>query len=75
MGLKNVDLKGQKIEVTYDLIQVSLEDIEQVIENAYGGLKPGIVESLRRGLIHNSEECELDNLEHLSPKNPWNPRG
>lgn len=75
MGLKSVRLQGQTIEVTYDLIQISLAEIEKVIETAYGGLKSGIVESLRRGLIHNSEECELDNLGHLTAKNPWNPRG
>ena len=75
MGLKSVNVKGPTIEVTYDLIQISLADIEAVIEDAYGGLKSGIVESLRRGLIHNSEECELDSQEHLAPKDPWNPRG
>ncbi len=75
MGVKTARLKGQAIEVTYDLIQISLTDIENAIEIAYGGLKPGVVESLRRGLIHSSEDGELDNLGHLPPKNPWNPRG
>jgi len=45
-------------------LQVSLEDIEAVIEQSVGKLKSRVADRIKRGFIHYSEECELDNLAH-----------
>lgn len=74
MGVKSVSLEGSEIRVTYDLVQISLIDIERSIEACYGKLNNNVVGSIRRALIHDSEECELDNLGHLTRSSPWKPR-
>lgn len=66
MGIEALDFTDQELYVTYDLLQVSLEYIEQTIEQAAGRLRQGVAEQIKRGLIHYSEECELDNLAHLT---------
>lgn len=66
MGIKQVQFLEQSIFVTYDLIQVSLEDIENSIVMIVGKLNSGITEKIKRGFIHYTEECELENLAHLS---------
>ena len=72
MGVQRVGIADQELYVTYDLLQVSLEDIEQTIEQEAGRLREGIVEQMKRGLIHYSEECELDNLAHLTKDSGYN---
>jgi YHS domain-containing protein len=66
MGVEAVNFENQEMYVTYDLLQVSLEDIEKAIEQAAARLRQGVTEQVKRGLIHYSEECELDNLAHLT---------
>ena len=66
MGIDAVDFTDQELYVTYDLLQASLEDIEKTIEQAAARLSKGMAEQVKRGLIHDSEECELDNLAHLT---------
>lgn len=66
MGIEALDITDQELYVTYDLLQVSLEDIEQTVERAAGRLEKAVVERVKRALIHYSEECELDNFAHLS---------
>lgn len=66
MGIDAVDFTDQELYVTYDLLQASLEDIEKTIEQAAARLSKGMAEQVKRRLIHYSEECELDNLAHLT---------
>lgn len=66
MGIEALDLRDQELYVTYDLLQVSLEDIEKTIEHTAALLLEGVTEKIKRGLIHYNEECELDNLAHLT---------
>jgi YHS domain-containing protein len=66
MGIEGLDFRGQELYVTYDLLQVSLEDIEKTIEQTAVRLREGVAEQGKRGLIHYSEECELSNLAHLT---------
>ena len=66
MGIEALDFTDQELHVTYDLLQVSLDDIEKTIEQAAARLSKGMAEQVKRGLIHYSEECELDNLAHLT---------
>jgi len=66
MGIESVEVNKDEITLVYDLLQVSMEDIENVIIQAQGHLKQTMTDKLRKGLIQYSEECELDNLAHLS---------
>ncbi len=66
MGVKKVEVNSDEVFVVYDLLQVSLADIENVILRFHGCLQETITEKVRRSFIHYSEECELDNLAHQS---------
>ncbi|MEQ9022791.1 MAG: YHS domain-containing protein [Pseudomonadales bacterium] len=72
MGIEQLDFTDQELYVTYDLLQISLEDIEQTIEQEAGRLREGMVEQVKSGLIHYSEDCELDNLAHLTKDGGYN---
>lgn len=65
-GVEQLDIRGDEIFVVYDLVQVSLGDIEEAIVDAATDLSSGISDRLWRAAIHYSEECELDNLAHLA---------
>jgi len=66
MGVVEVDVGSTDLRVKYDLLQVSLEDIENAIVEVLGEIKASITEKIKRSYIHYSEECELDNLSHLT---------
>jgi YHS domain-containing protein len=66
MGVEAADISGDQVVVVYDLVQVSLSDIENTIIAGIGDLREGITDKIRRTFIHYSEECELDNLAHLA---------
>lgn len=62
------DLNGNDLTVCYDLVRISLRDIEQEVQRVRGpeALKDTLTAKMRRRAIHFGEECELDNLAHLS---------
>lgn len=64
MGVKSLKAHREAIYVTYDLMEVSLEDIEKTIERILGKIHSPVIEHVKRGWIHYTEECELANLEH-----------
>lgn len=66
MGVESVEIDGDGMIVAYDLMQVSLSDIEMEIAGETGNLNDGVADRIRRAMIHYSEECELDNLAHLA---------
>ena len=66
MGFKSVGFLESSVYVTYDLLQVSLDDIEKNIIASIGKLDDSWTEKIKRGFIHYTEECELENLAHLS---------
>ena len=66
MGIESLVFEESLLYVTYDLLQVSLEEIEAAIEQSAGKLKSGVAHRIKRGFIHYSEECELDNLAYLT---------
>lgn len=66
MGVEHLSFNEENILVTYDLLQVSLEDIENAIVTSAGNLDGAITEKIKRGFIHYSEDCELDNIAHLT---------
>lgn len=66
MGVREVIFNQQDVFVTYDLLEVSLESIEKTIEDRAVSLRGAVLENIKRGLIHFSEDCEIDNLTHLT---------
>ncbi|ALP52299.1 hypothetical protein Tel_03600 [Candidatus Tenderia electrophaga] len=67
MGIDAVTVSGDTIEITYDLLQVSLEELESAITAAGTRLGEGWPERLRRALIHASEESEIEAREATPP--------
>lgn len=66
MGIEGLAFEEQCLYVTYDLLQVSLEDIETTIEQTAATLYAGLIERIKSGFIHYSEECELENMAYLT---------
>ncbi len=66
MGVKSLNAHREAFYVTYDLMEVSLEDIEKTIELTLGKIHSPMIEQVKRGWIHYTEECELENLAHPS---------
>lgn len=63
MGVRSVTVAGAYIDIRYDLLQVTAEQIERKIKAIGEVLSRALGEKLRRALIHSLEEIELDNLE------------
>ena len=59
MGVDAVVAAGDTIEVTYDLLQVGLAELETVLSDAGARLGGTWAGRLRYALIHESEEWEL----------------
>lgn len=61
-GIHSIRIEGSCVEISYDLMQVTAEQIEHRLAQA--GARPGNgwVNRLRSGWIHYIEENELDNL-------------
>lgn len=65
-GVVDCCIIGRDITVSYDLVRISLKDIEQEAETAGASLRDSLTAKAKRHAIHFGEECELDNLAHLS---------
>lgn len=65
MGIKDVSVKQNKVEITYDLLQATAEQIELKISEVGGRLGEAWAEKLRRAFIHYLEEIEIDSLQEL----------
>ncbi|MES0327385.1 MAG: hypothetical protein ABUK13_04250 [Gammaproteobacteria bacterium] len=63
MGIKNIAIKEDRINITYDLMQATVEQVERNIVQAGETLGAGWGEKMKRAFIHYLEETELDNLE------------
>lgn len=63
MGIKSVTAAGDCIEMTYDLLQATAEQIESRLEETGARLGEGWAERLCRAFVHYEEECEIGNLE------------
>jgi YHS domain-containing protein len=63
MGIKSMEVTGDTISITYDLLQATAEQIEARIGEVGGLLGTGWAERLQRGFVHYIEECEAGNLE------------
>jgi len=67
MGVTTITVASDSIEITYDLLQVSLEELESVLSEAGARLGGSWTERLRRALIHESEETEIEAREAAPP--------
>lgn len=63
MGIKSVAVNGDKIAITYDLLQVTAEQIETKMAEIGVQLGEGWTEQLCRAFVHYEEELEVGNLE------------
>lgn len=63
MGVYAVDVAGDELSITYDLLQVTAEQIESTLLQSGRRLGRGLGEQLRRAFIHYREESEVENLE------------
>lgn len=68
MGISKIDIDGMDIDVTYDLMEATAEQIEDRMVDI--GLKLGgeWSQRLRRGFIHLFEETEVSSMEELPQK-------
>jgi hypothetical protein len=62
MGIERIDIDGDIIKVTYDLLQATETQIESEIARAGAVLGDEWSERLRRAFVHYLEETELENL-------------
>lgn len=62
MGVKEVEVTGNKVSVTYDLLEATATQIGREIEQAGAGLGTGWAARLKRGWAQYTEENELNNL-------------
>lgn len=66
MGIHEVTIEGDKIEIQYDLIQVTAEQIADKLGLIGIKLGGGWIDRLKLAFINNSEETEVGSLEvHL----------
>ena len=63
MGIRAVDLNGDTLTITYDLIQATAEQLEAKMVEVGVKRGEGWAERLRRGFVHYLEECEVGSLE------------
>lgn len=63
MGIKSVTADNDKIEITYDLLQATAEQIETKMAEIGAQLGEGWAERLRRAFVHYEEELEVGSLE------------
>ncbi len=66
MGVKSVVVNGDKIDITYDLLQVTEIKIEKALVEIGLQLGGDWLERLCRSWVHDSEETKLENLEAAS---------
>jgi len=67
MGIQRVDINGDRIDVVYDLLEVSVQHIQAVLEDIGVALGPTWAARLKLAWIEYVEENELDNLSLNAP--------
>lgn len=62
MGVDEVEVDGDMISVTYDLLQVTAEQLEKRMAEIGLQIGGSWQEKLRSAFVHYLEECEVDNM-------------
>lgn len=68
MGIEEVQVSGESVEIAYDLLQATAAQLEERIASIGLQLGGGWGDRLRRGFIHYLEECEVSALEITPPR-------
>lgn len=63
MGIENIEIKGDTIDIQYDLIQVTEAQIETALAEVGATLGHSWSERLRRAFVNYFEETEISSLE------------
>ncbi len=63
MGIGHTEIKGDTIDIQYDLVQVTEAQIESALAEVGATLGHSWSEQLRRGFVHYLEETEISSLE------------
>lgn len=63
MGIDEIGIEGDKIEIQYDLMQVTTEQIADKLALIGANLGGGWIDRLRLAFINNLEEIEISSLE------------
>jgi len=63
MGVRSIEINGNCIDITYDLLQATEYQIEEKIANAGIVLGNDLIEKIRRAFVHYMEETEIESLE------------
>lgn len=63
MGMRGVSISGNVIEIQYDLIQATAEQITEKLGLIGADLGEGWKDRFKLAFINYLEECEIDNLE------------
>ena len=63
MGIKQLVVKEDAVQITYDLIEATEEQIERTLLEAGARLGRGWTERLRRAWVHYTEDCEALNMQ------------
>jgi YHS domain-containing protein len=63
MGVYAVEIAGDELTITYDLLQATAEQIEATLQQAGARLGGGWGEKLRRAFVHYMEETEVASRE------------
>ena len=64
MGVIQARINQGQLEIEYDLIQVSLGEIESFIKSTGIAIEQSWIDKVHNALIHYNEDGELDNLGH-----------
>lgn len=68
MGVQYIHIDGDNLEIKYDLILVTAEQIENKLVSVGASLGQGWTDRLRRAFIHFEEESEVGSLEVMKSK-------
>jgi hypothetical protein len=64
MGVTEATINQGQLEIEYDLVQVSLEEIEAFIKSTGINIEQSWLDKIHDSFIHYNEEGQLDNLGH-----------
>ena len=63
MGIQSISVEGDCVVIAYDLLQATVEQIEEKLAEIGVQIGARLAERLRRAFVHYEEECEVGNLE------------